>query len=366
MVEILDIQNYRNIGSLKSHLDGQANVLIAPNSSGKTNVLEAIHFMVFGTSFKPLKHNSEVIGKNGEYAKVLAYWNNYNLELVVSDVNSVIHRKFSIDQKRTPVKKIITKFPVLVFAPNSVDLISGEPGIRRQDLDEFLSIISPIYKDSIDRYKIILRNRNALLRQIREGRSGKSELIFWTDELVKSADKIFKFRKDFFLSLQDFVTQTAKSLEIFFKDNLYRNLKLIYEPNIDVREDIFTEVLLQKFAANQDKEIIVGKTLYGVHKDNYFLALNDQNMRYFGSRGQQRLATFLLKVAQLTYYTKQHDTYPLFLIDDLMSELDREHRIKLAEFLMKQQYQFLLTSAERFEVPDFLLDDANVIAFGGE
>lgn len=356
MLENIQLINYRNIPTFDDSLAETSNVIIAPNSSGKTNFLESIYYSTLGNSFKPIQFVNELIGTERDFTRISTSWSSSNLEVVVSKINDKFYKKFSIDQKKVPVSKVIGKYPVLIFAPNSVDLVSGEPSLRRTDLDDYLGLLDREYQQHIDRYFNLLKNRNALIKVIRERRSNGSELKYWTSELVKSAAIIFRKRKDFFIAISNTVSKTVEEMEIFLKDSYYLELSLHYTPNIDCDPDEFSNILMQKFDENSEKEIAAGKTLYGIHKDDYKFLHGDQNLRYFGSRGQQRLATFLIKISQMTYYFNKFETYPLFLIDDLMSELDNTNRKKVAQYLSNQEFQFVLTSAEELEIPEILLD----------
>jgi len=358
MLEKITLINYRNISSFEDFLSETSNVIIAPNSSGKTNFLEAIYYSTIGSSFKAIQYVSELIGPEKDFCRIESIWNSEELEVVVSNIKEKFYRKFSIDKKKVPISKVVGRYPVLIFAPNSVDLVSGEPSVRRSDLDSYLSLIDTQYKQQIERYFNLLKNRNALIKNIRERRSSQSELLYWTTELVKSASIVYSKRRDFFDSIAPTVKSTVEEMEIFLRDNYYLELSLHYLPNLECSKEDFPALLTAKFNENSEKEIAAGKTLYGPHKDDYKLMHGDKNLRYFGSRGQQRLATFLIKISQMTYYFDLFKSYPLFLIDDLMSELDNVNREKVASYLSKQKFQFIISSAERMEVPDSLFNSA--------
>ncbi len=366
MLKNIEITNYRNIINFKDSISETSNLIIAPNSTGKTNFLESIYYSALGNSFKPVQHIGEFIGPGKEFSRVQTTWDNDQLELVVSQVKNTFFRKFSIDQKKIPISKVIGRYPVLIFAPNSVDLVCGEPSIRRNDLDNYLSMIDKIYKQQIERYYKVLKNRNALIKQIREGRSNKNELDYWTTELISTAKIIYLKRRDFFDSIALAIKSTVEQIEIFLKDNYYWELELNYIPNIDVATEDFENALSIKFNEGISKEIAAGKTLYGIHKDDYRLLHSGKDLRFFGSRGQQRLATFLIKVSQLTYYYSKFNAYPIFLIDDLMSELDNINRKKIAKYLASEKFQFILTSAEKMEVPDELYNTSKILLLTSE
>ncbi len=122
----------------------------------------------------------------------------------------------------------------------------------------------------------------------------------------------------------------------------------------------YFEALGQKYAQNQEKEIVVGQTLYGPHKDDYVLSLNGKDLRYLGSRGEQRLAVLAWKLSQHEYLYKMREKNAILLIDDVMSELDVAHRQKVADVISADdRYQVIVTSADIGDVPDSIVASAN-------
>lgn len=371
-LDSIHIKNFRNIKEVKTKLSEQGNLIIEKNGQGKTNFLEAIFYSVFGNSFKPIESSSEVVSNGSEFARVETKWGKsggfLQLKAVVSTGNTQqnllrsnkLTRTFSVNDKRIPIKKISSKIHILLFAPHSVDLVSGEPKTRREDLDNYLSTLFPEYSGFLQQYNTVLKNRNALLKNIREGKSSKNELTFWTNKLTTLASEIYYLRLKFFNEINEFITIAASELYSNFND-----FKVKYLPNISPDEEnelSFLDTLKQKYEDNMEKEIIVGKTLYGIHKDDYELLLNDRNLRFMGSRGQQRIGSFLLKIAQYRFFFHSTNSEMLFLIDDLMSELDDEHRENVAQFLLNEGFQFILTGAVVEEFPKILLDTCKRIS----
>ncbi len=359
MLKYLSAKNYRNINNFEAQIGEKGNLIIAPNGSGKTNLLEAIYYSVFGESFKPINTHSEIIGPDEEFAKVLTKWNLDTLEVTVSDTNK-LNRNFKLNQKKTMLSKISSKFPIILFAPHSVDIVIGEPALRRNDLNAFLSILNSDYKKLISQYNIILKNRNAVIKQVREGKVPETMIDYWTEKLVNLAYEIFSARADFFAKVKDFFADAQK---VLFGIEHY-SLDIEYLPNVNPTELSFKETLEAKYINNRSKEIIVGKTLYGVHKDDYRIVLNEDDLKYKGSRGQQRIGISVLKFAQLLLYYQTYKTYPLLLLDDIMSELDDNNRLKIANYLLEKDLQFILTSAENKEVPDLLKESSTFLQIG--
>jgi DNA replication and repair protein RecF len=137
----------------------------------------------------------------------------------------------------------------------------------------------------------------------------------------------------------------------------------VYTPNSEPPIQIgYLENLKSKFETNYTKELVVGKTLYGIHKDDYKFILNDiSDLRYLGSRGQQRIGILLLKLAQIKLYGLKAEIKPIFLIDDVMSELDSENRKSVAELVLQSGSQIFLTSADLNEIPPLLNERSSLI-----
>jgi DNA replication and repair protein RecF len=352
MLSNIEVVNYRNIERISAELSPQSNYIIAPNGSGKTNLIESIYYSIFGESFRPIEKLDELMGNSEDFTKVSLDWDFEKLEMIISKKEG---RKFLVNQKRITLSKIPQKFPVILFAPQSVDLVAREPGVRRQDLDNFLGTINIRYRDLITDYKKVLKNRNALIKMIRDRKSERSELRFWTDKLVTLSDEIFTQRIDFFNNIDNYIKSTVSKLDSYLDNKIYITLEAKYISSLELNNGYsFKDILSKKFSENEDKEIIVGKTLYGIHKDDFQLNLAEKNLRFLGSRGQQRVGVLLFKLSQYHFYQSIFNKSPVLLIDDLMSELDNQNREKLANILINSELQFLLSSADENEVPSDL------------
>lgn len=356
MINNVRITNYRTIKDLDCKLSPGINLIVAQNGIGKTNFLESLYFSSAGYSFRPIVSLSDVIGDQAEFAKVQIDQDSNEIEYIVSIDKDRLSRKYKLNKKITSVGKLSTKLPFILFAPQSVNLISGEPQIRRDDIDDFLSFTITGFASSVSRFRAMIKNRNALLKQLRDEPFRHSELNFWTNEVINLSTKIFHERYNFFTENQSFMFNEA--LRIFHD---FEDFNVKYLPNIESNPEKYKDTLSEKFSQNIQKEIIVGKTLYGPHKDDYELLLNNKNLRYLGSRGQQRIGAFILKVAQYKYMLKYNEIHPTFLLDDIFSELDNEHRSRLSDLLLALNEQIIITTADINEVPNKIKTGALVI-----
>jgi DNA replication and repair protein RecF len=347
VVSHITLQNYRNL-NIELALDPSANLIIAPNGSGKSNVLEALYLISTGNTFIPLQSLADLVGPEQDFAKANIQLADTQIAVIVAN-KPRLQRKFEVGAKAKRLKDVVGRLPVILFAPQSVDLLNSDPSSRRQDLDDYLAILNSAYAASRQRYYKVLRNRNAVLKNIREGNSQANELVFWTAEMVKHGSYMQIERIKMFDHIALLVQQCAEQLY----QGSTPELEIVYAYK---GEASYESWLQSKFDSNQDKEVAAGQTLYGPHRDDYSLVLNAKNLRYQGSRGQQRLAVFTWKLAQHHYFMQLKEQAPMLLIDDLMSELDETHRQNVANYLLnKHTGQFILTAADKKDVPSVLL-----------
>lgn len=361
MLKKIVLKNYRNLKDLDFDFSEKGNICIASNGSGKTNFLESIYFSVFGDSFRSTENGTEYIGPYENFARITTKWESEILDLILTNVNDHLKKKLTLNDKRILTKETKLKFPLILFAPTSVDLISGEPSLRRNDLDNYLSMIDVDYSNYFEKYKVILKNRNALIKNIKDGKSSRTELTYWTEQLLNLSESIYNKRIEFITEIDVFIKDIANKILFLVREENFTNLTLNYINHLNSEKVNYISNLKLKFSENIEKEIIVGKTLYGVHKDDFSVNLNQKNLRYFGSRGQQRIATFLIKIAQINFLKNRQGKLPLFLIDDIMSELDQVNREKVSKYLRDSELQFIMTTAEANEIPELLKEISKLV-----
>jgi DNA replication and repair protein RecF len=364
MLEKILLYNYRNIGKSSIHLSEGINLLVAPNGYGKTNLIESIYYSVFRTSFRPIASYQELIGTKDEFAKITLDWDSAILETVMGKDNSH-RRKITLNGKVGRRKEILERFPAILFAPHSVDLVNGEPKIRRSDFDAFLMLYKSGYDKLLGSYNTVLKNRNSVIKAIQEGHASKDELSFWTKKLIEHGTQITSLRSTIIDSINQFVPAYSNSLYHSIKSFSIKYTPNLEFKNIDEIEDIYSK----KYEENMEKEIIVGKTLYGPHKDDYTFIFVPENssdklsLRFHGSRGQQRIGSLLVKLGQLSVLeTVKEDHKVLLLLDDIMSELDDDHRKNVAKLILEKDYQCLITGADIHEIPDTIRKVATTIS----
>lgn len=363
MLKNIKISNYRNLAEKAATFSPLGNILTGNNGIGKTNFVESIFYSVFGKAIRVTNNMEDFIGPEYSFATVTTEWDNaVFLEAAISKTSkNGISRKFSLNSKKVSVKTLPSQFPVLFFAPNTVDIINGEPVLRREEMDNFLSIIYPDYATELEKHKNFIKNKNAVLRLIFDNKAPRDSLNFWNTNIAVTGAKINEFRLAFISKVNESLKKSLEMAKFFYKDSSNIDVRIVFKPNIIAEQSLYKETLQNKMTENIEKEIIVKKSLYGPVKDDFFISVGNKDLRFFGSRGQQRIGAFLLKIAELEILQENKITSPLLILDDIMSELDVKNREKVGEYLFEQKIQFMLTSADPKEIPEVMRKRSEIL-----
>lgn len=353
MFKTLRLKNYRNITEAQIDFNPCLNIFIGDNGEGKSNLLEALYLASTGTSFR-YAENINLI-KNDEFesylkSKVSHGEFEYDLQLQISASKKEIY----LQGKRAKISDLLRKFPVIIFSPESLSAIKEGADNRRQLIDELLINFSPNNAELVSDFKKALRSRNKLLREIREGLGNKNQLL----GVLESLNPIF-------LSYASHLTvQRIKALEAILPDfnnamqNINRNNRtpvnveisveyLVSEKNIFKNDtNLVTELLQNRAKQLQAAEIASGTSLIGPHKHDIRFLYNQNDSRFYCSQGQQRALILSFKMAQIVYHRKAYGTYPVLMLDDVLSELDSEKRQALISFLSEIETQIFITTTD--------------------
>jgi DNA replication and repair protein RecF len=359
VIKALQLQNYRNLETLSADFNTGVNIVVAPNGSGKTNLLESIYFTSYNKVFRTIENTKQLVTSGKEYSRVTAQTvSQSELEKHI-DSNGKITS--FLNKKSTLASKLSEKMPCILFAPSSVNLVDGDPSVRRDDLDAFLSKVDVEYKYALTEYKRILKQRNALLKLIKEGKSNGDSMEFWDNKIINLSHLIYTLR----IKYLDILNVSSSEIEL----ERYTPVNMKYTEHLDVErfEDKFEGYraeLERKITTGRTKEVSAGKTLYGAHRDEISIYMNSIELRYLGSRGQQRIGAFIYKLTQHFLLKKLKEESPVFLIDDLMSELDNRNREICGKIISMNVEQSILTTADDSEIDDQTKSVAKFIRVG--
>ncbi len=334
------LDHYRNYGRREIEFSPRTNLIIGPNASGKTNLIEAVYLLASGDSFRAAKI-AETVNRQVQVAHVKGWLNlkeavdKLAVALTRGEVNGkkVRRRKFSYNDNSRRKSDFVGRMKAVLFRPENLDIIIGSPSGRRSFLDEVLRQADREYYRADLSYRKGLRSRNKVLEQIREGETQEKALFFWDRLLIENGEKIIRHRQ----TLTSFFNE---------QESVFGDLQIGYQPS---------RVSPARFEEKRSAEIGAGRTLIGPHRDDFAVLESGRNLGVYGSRGEQRLGVLWLKLGQLAYLEETKDQQVILLLDDIFSELDKEHRQMVLDSI--DHRQVIATATE--ELP--FLQEAKVV-----
>ena len=356
----VELQNFRNAECETVTFDSGINVLHGENAQGKTNLLEAIYYISLGKSFRGSK-DAEIIRFGEEYAAISLDYNAQGREQ-----NVTMHFSDNARQKKTvthngvkitKLSELVGEFRAVLFSPDHLQMIKDGPSLRRNYLDVAISQLRPMYLHSLQKYNKILLNRNKLIKNAEEDRATfDSTVDFWSAQLAHEAAIIARARAEYVQKSGDIIAEFY--MRMCQSGEIDETPELIYAGSAKQDGELYfdTEVTEKNFLRLltdfHEREIAAGSTLYGIHKDDIIINLNGKNTRLYSSQGQQRSLALAMKLAEGEICRMDCGEYPVFLFDDVFSELDSIRRRNLLREISDRQV--IITSCESdmdFDIP---------------
>jgi len=335
-VEKISFKNLRNLCDSTLEINKGINILHGDNAQGKTNLIESIYFCATGRSHRTHLYKDMIkFGEKEAYIKT--HINNDGItDIISSHLKKDISKGIAINN--IPIRKLGELFGtllVVIFSPEDLQLIKSGPSERRKFMDIELCQLNPIYYYELKQYHNVLKQRNILLKKMRKERSAEKTLFTWNEQLVVHGIKIMNYRKDFVEKINSVASRLHSNIT-----NEKEILSIIYKPNITESD------FLVKLSKNLERDILQGSTSTGVHKDDLDMIINDIDARIYGSQGQQRTASLSVKLSQIEIIYQAKNTYPILLLDDVLSELDESRQMFLISQLKNIQTIITCTGAE--------------------
>lgn len=338
----IKIKNFRNYEDLNLNIDKNVNIFLGKNAQGKTNLLETIFFCGVGRSFRTTK-DKDVIKWDKESAKISLSiqkkYRNEKIEIIFSNKNkkTVIIDGISIRR----IGDLLGELPVVFFSPDELKLIKESPEERRRFMNIDISQTNKKYFYLLSRYEKVLANRNKLLKETKDFEVLKNTIDIWDNVIVDVAEKIIIEREKFIEEIAPFAEKAHSYIS-----NGKENLKVVYKGFQKGKNETYKESLLKALQKNLEKDFKLGYTSIGPHRDDIDIFLNDIEVKTFGSQGQQRTVSLSLKLAELETIKERTGDYPILLLDDVFSELDKERRERLIKFTTRTQTFITCTDFE--------------------
>ncbi len=314
----LSLINFKNYDEGEFSFSETVNAFTGNNGAGKTNLLDAIHYLSLCKSFfNPI--DSQQIKQEKDFFVIQGKFNKSNAnELVAVGVKKNHKKQFKRNKKEyTRLADHIGLFPLVMISPNDISLILEGSEERRKFIDNALSQTDSNYLDELIIYNKTLQNRNALLKQIADtGQFDASLLEIYDEQLVQCGQKIFDKRKAF---LEIFMPIFNHHYQ--FISNQTEEVELVYE------SQLFTNNFKSLLSNTLQRDRILQRTTTGIHKDELVFTIHNMSLKKVGSQGQQKSFLIALKLAQYAILNKLKGFKPLLLLDDIFDKLD-EHRVK--------------------------------------
>jgi DNA replication and repair protein RecF len=330
VVDAVECRGFRNLDSERVELDAGVAVIHGPNGAGKTNLLEAVYFGLTGRSFRA-GNDRDMIRLGEQGARV-------ELELegggrLLAGLDRSGERRHLLAGR--PLSGEPGERPLVsVFHPDRLALVKGAPAHRRAHLDRLCGAVWPARADLRRRFGRTLAQRNALVARIRAGLGGADSLASWDERLAAEAEPLIAARAEAVGALAAPFTELAGRLGL-------PPAEISYRP----RADGDREALAAELGRRREQDLGRAYTSYGPQLDEVELRLDGHPLRRFGSQGQQRLALLALLFAERAALLESGRPAPLMLLDDVMSELDPDHR-RLLVSLLEEAGQSLITATE--------------------
>ena len=336
-IKKLKINNFRNYKEQEIELKKGINIFYGDNAQGKTNIIEAIYLCVMGKSFRTSK-DKELINIDFENALIEA---EYQKEDRDGKVKIILNNKKSIFLNGIKIKKLsdlVSNLNIVIFTPDDINILKGGPQNRRRFLDMMIGQLKPNYIFLLNNYLKTLEQRNIYLRQIREEGKDEKLLEVWDEKLAEYAIDIYKYRKEFINKIKERIKEVHKEIT---KDKEKIDIEYVSECK---DKETYKAKLLER----RKLDIIKGYTTKGIHRDDFVVSINDKQVNIYGSQGQHRTAVLSLKLAELEVVESEIEEYPILLLDDFMSELDKN---RIHNFLEKiGDIQVIITCTEKLDI----------------
>jgi DNA replication and repair protein RecF len=338
---LIYFRNYR-----EAHLEphSELNVIFGANAQGKSNLLEALFLFTTGKSFRAGKE-IELVNWEENFSRVAAeityiHGEKINIEILISKNSAKTSSKIIKLNNKTvrTATELVGTVNAVMFSPDDLEIIKGSPGVRRRFIDMELTQLSPSYCDNLRLYYKVLEQRNTLLRSALDKEEKIKLLNVWDEQLAKYGSFLISRRVEIIKKLEELAQIILRDIS-----NNRENLSLEYFSTIQGNDfSSIEENFLGHLCSMMNQDIRYGSTSAGPHRDDIKIFLNEKPLRTFGSQGQQRTVTVALKLAERELLFNETGEHPVVLLDDVMSELDKDRTFSLLNYI-KGKGQIFIT-----------------------
>ena len=342
MLKSLNILNYRNIREASLEFSPKLNCFVGLNGQGKTNVLDAIYLLSF-TKSAYTSQDSLNITHGEEMAMVQGVYDEFTISC---GLRRGVKKQFRKDKKDYPrLLDHIGLIPLVMVSPADHQLIEEGSDERRRFMDVVIGQRNRKYLDALAKYNALLKQRNALLKQYADAPTPPDdmlEVLEW--QMVEPAEYIFKARTEFFKEFEPYFQEVYKVISCSAETP-----GLIYQSQLQNRD------LREAYVKTRQRDLILGWTSQGIHKDDLDMRLGEWPLKQVGSQGQQRTFVMAMKLAQALYLADSTGEAPILLLDDIFDRLDSERVERIVAMVQGEQFgQIFITDTDRQHLSEIL------------
>ena len=364
-IKSLKLLYFRNYLSTNIDAHPSLNVLVGNNANGKTNIIESIFCLALGKSYRT-KSDSECImfGETATAMSCVVSKNNKNLDIMLGINNKGKSAKIA-GVKKTKLTDFVGELNVVLFSPEDLQIVKGSPALRREFINREFYQFSRIYHKYNLMYQHLLKQRNSYLKDMRKNPKDEMALTYLetlTSQLAKVALYITKERVSFVQDISKLtyenmlnISNGQETLKIRYKSSVLEALNIKDTDDEAFTEENLTNVIMRK----SFDDIMRGSTKIGPQHDDLEFYINDLDAKMYASQGQQRSIVLSLKLAEINYLKEKTGTYPVLLLDDVLSELDKNRQLKLLDAI-NENVQTFITTPSISDIKEDLLKKAKV------
>ncbi len=334
----IKLTNFRNYDEQEIELGPNINIFYGDNAQGKTNIIESIFLCSIGKSFRTNKESASA------YIEYKKSDRDGKIKIDLNNKKSIYTNGIKIKK----LSELLGNINTVIFTPDDINILRDGPQKRRRFLDIMIGQLRPNYIHLLNMYNKTLEQRNNYLKQIKENNKIEEMLDIWDEKLAEYGEKIYIYRNEFIEKIKNKINKIHKNIT-----NEKEEIKVEYISNCSKKEE-YIELLKSR----RKLDIIKGFTTKGIHRDDFFVYINNQLVNVYGSQGQNRTVVLSLKISELQVIYDEIGEYPILLLDDFMSELDEKRRKNFLENI--ENTQVIITCTDKINIDNLEYNIYNV------
>ena len=340
-IDQIKLTSFRNHAETSMSFGPGINVIWGENGSGKTSVLEAVHILSIGKSFKTNRIN-ETVKHNTDVSRIEArFTKNEKKETISFSQSTDRRRQLKINDTVVKAREIVGKNPAVLLSPEEQKITKGTPGDRRGYFNKLYSTVSAVYFKALSVFTQTLKQRNAVLKNPNQ----KEQFNTWDDLLAENAETIWKQR----IYFNSRYNECLKTVSKMYNKNSV-SISLITDDTQRTKDDILNE-----FKKREQADLRAQRTSFGPHKDDLIFLFNSTPIKLFGSQGEHKISLVLIKLAEYMFIKNETNQTPTLLLDDLFAKLDFK-RSDAVLALLEKKSQTIITNTDLVDIEKHGID----------